>query len=124
MLGTLVIGGLLLFSFTYALFGDRASPQGPFRRAEVGETRRALVGAAVLAADGTHVGTVTGLSRSSNGRIDRIRVSTSRAFEPQGAILIVRHGEFSVDGGAVHLALTVGQVKALPRVMTDDGAAG
>jgi hypothetical protein len=82
------------------------------------------LGAPVFAVDGTHVGIVDGISRSQTGRIERIRLATSPSFEPHAGILIVRQGAFTVDGTSVRLALSVQEVRALPRAMTVDGAAG
>jgi hypothetical protein len=124
MIGSLIVGGLLLFAFIYALFDPRPVPPAPFVKSEIGETERALrLGAPVVAADGTQAGTVAGVSRSSTGNIERIRVITS-LFEPHARIFIVRQGAFIVDANSVRLALSVGEVKALPRVMTEDGSAG
>jgi hypothetical protein len=124
MIGSLIVGGLLLFALIYALLDPRPSPPAPFVKGEVGRTERALLlGAPVFAADGTHVGAVAGVSRSSTGNIERIRVITPLS-EPHVAIFIVRQGAFMIDANSVRLALSVGEVKALPRVMTEDGSAG
>jgi len=45
-------------------------------------------------------------------------------FEAHARIFIVRQGAFIVDENSVRLALSVGEVKALPRVMIEDGSAG
>ena len=124
LIGSLIVGGLLLFAFIYALFDPRPAPPAPFVKSETGETERALLlGTPVVAADGTQVGAVVGVSRSSTGHIERIRVITS-LFEAHARIFIVRQGAFIVDANSVRLALTVGEIKALPRVMIDDGSAG
>ena len=124
MIGSLIVGGLLLFAFIYALFDPRPVPPAPFVKSETGETERALLlGTPVVAADGTQVGAVVGVSRSSTGHIERIRVITS-LFEAHARIFIVRQGAFIVDENSVRLALSVGEVKALPRVMIEDGSAG
>lgn len=124
MIGSLIVGGLLLFAFIYALFDPRPAPPAPFVKSETGETERALLlGTPVVAADGTQVGAVVGVSRSSTGHIERIRVITS-LFEAHARIFIVRQGAFIVDENSVRLALSVGEVKALPRVMIEDGSAG
>jgi hypothetical protein len=65
MIGSLIVGGLLLFAFIYALFDPRPAPPAPFVKSETGETERALLlGTPVVAADGTQVGAVVGVSRS------------------------------------------------------------
>ena len=124
LIGSLIVGGLLLFAFIYASLDPRPTPRAPFVKAEVGRADRALrIGAPVFAADGTHVGAVAGVSRSSTGNIERIRVITSLS-EPHAAIFIVRQGAFMIDQNSVRLGLSVSEVKALPRVMTEDGSAG
>jgi hypothetical protein len=117
--GTLVIAGLLLFAFAYALLGPRTSPPAPFVKAELEGERALKLGASVFAADGALVGTVAGISRLSTGRIERIRVST-----PPGRTVIVNEGAFTVDGNRVRLALSVGEMKTLPSVMAEDGVSG
>jgi hypothetical protein len=117
--GTLVIAGLLLFAFAYALLGPRTSPPAPFVKAELEGERALKLGASVFAADGALVGTVAGISRLSTGRIERIRVTT-----PPGRTVIVNEGAFTVDGDRVRLALSVGEMKTLPSVMAEDGVSG
>jgi hypothetical protein len=117
--GTLIIAGLLLFAFAYALLGPRTSPPAPFVKAELEGERALKLGASVFAADGALVGTVAGISRLSTGRIERIRVTT-----PPGRTVIVNEGAFTVEGNRVRLALSVGEVKTLPSVMAEDGVSG
>ena len=124
MIGSLIVGGLLLFALIYAFVDPRPTPPAPFVKAEVGRTERALrLGAPVVASDGTQVGAVAGISRSSTGNIERIRVLTSIS-EPHARMFIIRQGAFMIDQNGVRLALSVGEVKALPSIMTDDGGAG
>ena len=124
MIGSLIVGGLLLFALIYAFLDPLPTPPAPFVKAEVGRTESALrLGAPVFAADGTHVGAVAGFSRSSTGNIERLRVITPLS-EPHAAIFIVRQGAFMIDDNSVRLGLSVSEVKALPRVMIDDGSAG
>ena len=118
-IGTLIIAGLLLFAFAYALLGPRTSPPAPFVKAELEGERALRLGASVFAADGALVGTVAGISRLSTGRIERIRVTT-----PPGRTVIVNEGAFTVEGNRVRLALSVGEMKTLPSVMAEDGVSG
>jgi hypothetical protein len=106
----------------YAFLDPRPTPRAPFVKAEIVE-RALRLGIPVVAADGTRVGALAGISRSSTGSIERIRVITSMS-EPHAKIFIVRQGAFIVDENSVRLALSVGEVKALPSIMIDDGAAG
>ena len=93
-------------------------------KAEFALAERSLtVGTAVLAVDGTVVGKVTGMSRNPSGHVERIRVTSSM---PMGfeQTLIIRDTYFSVTNHAVQLKLTVAELDAMPRAMTEDKAAG
>jgi hypothetical protein len=118
-IGTLIIAGLLVFAFAYALLGPRTTPPVPFVKADLHGERALRLGASVFAADGALVGTVAGISRLSTGRIERIRVTT-----PPGRTVIVNEGAFTVDGNSVRLALSIGEIKTLPSVMAEDGVSG
>jgi ABC-type transporter Mla subunit MlaD len=79
-IGTFLIGAFVLIAFAYSLFGDstgwRTMPS-PVMKAEVPQSDRSMaVGANVLAADGTKVGSVSGISRGADGHVERIRVIT------------------------------------------------
>ena len=82
------------------------------------------VGTAVLAVDGTFVGKVSGLSRDPRGHVGRIRVTPSILIDSAQTPLIIRSTYFSVTDHAVQLKLTVAELDALPRAMTEDKAAG
>jgi hypothetical protein len=121
--GTLLIGALVL---TAILFGEgRRTNPSSVMKAEVSQSDGSLqVGGRAFAADGTEVSSVSGLSRATDGRIERIRVST---FSPLGIgqrNVIIRPSAFRVEGTAVRLTLSVAQVDALPTAMVTDGAAG
>ena len=127
-LGTFVIGAFVLIAFAYALFGDsvgwRTMPS-PVMKAEVSQSERSLaVGASVLAADGSKVGSLSGISRRDDGHIERIRVITASLLGLGERTVSLPHTAFSVEGSTVRLSLSVAQVNSLPGVMMTDGAAG
>jgi hypothetical protein len=126
--GTFVIGAFVLIAFAYALFGDSVGPRtmpSPVMNAEVSQSERALaVGASVLAADGSKVGLVSGISRRGDGHVERIRVSTASPLGLGERTVSIPHTAFSVEGSSVRLSLSVAQVNLLPTVMMTDGAAG
>ena len=127
-LGTFVIGAFVLIAFAYALFADsvgwRTMPS-PVMKAEVSQSERSLaVGASVLAADGSKVGSLSGISRRDDGHIERIRVITASLLGLGERTVSLPHTAFSVEGSTVRLSLSVAQVNSLPGVMMTDGAAG
>jgi hypothetical protein len=127
-IGTFLIGAFVLIAFAYSLFGNstgwRTMPS-PVMKAEVSQSERSLaVGASVLAADGTKVGSVSGISRGVDGRIERIRVMTASPLGLGERSVSIRDTAFSVEGSTVRLSLSVAQVNSLPGAMTTDGAAG
>ena len=127
-LGTFVIGAFVLIAFAYALFGDsvgRRTMPSPVMKAEVSQSERSLaVGASVLAADGSKVGSLSGISRRDDGHIERIRVITASLLGLGERTVSLPHTAFSVEGSTVRLSLSVAQVNSLPGVMMTDGAAG
>jgi hypothetical protein len=127
-IGTFLIGAFVLIAFAYAFFGDsvgwRTMP-APVMKAEVSQSERSLaVGSSVLAADGTKVGSVSGISRGVHGHIERIRVITASPLGLGERSVSIRDTGFSVEGSTVHLSLSVAEVNSLPSAMTTDGAAG
>jgi hypothetical protein len=126
-IGTLIIGACVLLLFAHALFGERFRwrPHGlPVVRAEITPAERALsVGAAVFAADGALIGRVSGLSRDARGHVERIRVTETTQTGSGRSILIISDSDFFFAEGAVRLNLSVAELGATPRAMTDDKAA-
>ena len=127
-IGTFLIGAFVLIAFAYSLFGGstnwRTMPS-PVMKAEVSQSERSLaVGASVLAADGSKVGSVSGISRRGDGHIERIRVITASPLGLGERTVSLSHTAFSVEGSTVRLSLSAAQVNLLPGVMITDGAAG
>ena len=124
-IATFTIVGCVLMPFAHAAERFPRPAEGlPLIKAEVALAERSLtVGTAVLAVDGTVVGKVSGLSRNPSGHVERIRVTGSM---PMGSVpvLIIRDIYFSVTDQAVQLKLTVAELDAMPRAMTEDTAAG
>ena len=124
-IATFIIVGCVLMPFAHAAERFPRPAEGlPLIKAEVALAERSLtVGTAVLAVDGTVVGKVSGLSRNPSGHVERIRVTGSM---PMGSVpvLIIRDIYFSVTDQAVQLKLTVAELDAMPRAMTEDKAAG
>ena len=124
-IATFIIVGCVLMPFAHAAERFPRPAEGlPLIKAEVALAERSLtVGTAVLAVDGTVVGKVSGLSRNPSGHVERIRVTGSM---PMGSVpvLIIRDIYFSVTDQAVQLKLTVAELDAMPRAMTEDTAAG
>jgi hypothetical protein len=85
--------------------------------------RDLAVGLPVRAQDGTVVGYVTGYSKSTAGRVERIRFRTAAPLGLGERIVIVKDGAFSVEIGVVQLRLSAREVFALPSIMMEDGAA-
>jgi hypothetical protein len=56
--------------------------------------------------------------------VERIRVTPSIQIDSPQTPLIIRNTYFSVTDHAVQLKLTVAELDALPRAMTEDKAAG
>jgi hypothetical protein len=127
-IGTFLTGAFVMIAFTYTLFGDRVAlrtMRSPVMKAEVSQLERSLaVGARVLTADRTEVGTVSGISRGLNGHMERIRVTTASPLGLGERSVSIRDTAFSVEGSTVLLRLSVAEVNALPGAMTSDGAAG
>ena len=125
-LGTFVIGACALLPSAPALSGEplwQPADGLPITRAEGTLAERLLaVGTTVVAADGTVVGTVSSLSRSSSGHVERIRVASS--IGARQTILIIRDAYFSVTSQAVQPKLTIAELDAMPRAMMEDKAAG
>jgi hypothetical protein len=93
-------------------------------RAEITPAERALsVGAAVFAADGALIGRVSGLSRDARGHVERIRVTETTQTGSGRSILIISDSDFFFAEGAVRLNLSVAELGAMPKAMTDDKAA-
>ena len=127
-LGTFVIGAFVLIALAFALFSDshgwRTMPS-PAMRAELSQSKRSLVvGASVLAADGSKVGSVSGVSRRRDGHIERIRVVTASHLGLGERHISIPDTAFFLEGSTVRLTLSVAQVNSWPGVMTTDGAAG
>ena len=94
-------------------------------KAESASAERLLsLGTVVLAADGTVVGKVSGLSRDSRGHVERIRVDGPMPMGFGQRTLIIRDMYFKVEEHAVQLKLSVAELNAMPRAMTEDNAAG
>ena len=125
-IATFIIVGCVLMPFAHAAERFPRSAEGlPLIKTEVALAERSLtVGTAVLAVDGTVVGKVSGLSRNPNGHVERIRVTGSMPMGSEQTILIIRDTYFSVTDEAVQLKLTVAELDAMPRAMTEDTAAG
>jgi hypothetical protein len=125
-IGTFIIGACVLLPSARALSGERSQRPAddlPSVKAEIALAGRLLtVGTTVLAVDGTVVGIVSGLSRNPSGHVDRIRVTSSMPSEQ--VILIIRDKYFSVTDQAVQLRITIAELDAMPRAMTEDEAAG
>jgi hypothetical protein len=123
---TFIIGAVVLVLFARALFGASSSwPNDDFPglKAEIGSHGLA-VGTPVLAVDGTLVGHVSGLSRDSRGDVERIRVAGPTPMGLGQRTLIIRNTYFKVEEHSVQLNLTVAEVNAMPRAMTEDEASG
>jgi hypothetical protein len=122
------LGSWVLLLFAHTLFGEHLEwlvRTLPVMKLEVASSKRALsVGDPVLAADGTLVGTVSGLSRDPRGHVERIRVTETTQMGSGQRILIIRDGHFSVGASAVQLKLGVAELDAIPQAMTEDNAAG
>ena len=77
-IGMFIAGACVFLLFAHALFGKRLhwpADSLPVMKVESASAERLLsLGTAVLAADGTVVGKVSGLSRDSRGHVERIRV--------------------------------------------------
>ena len=118
----------MLLLFAHALFGERVSwPTHHISliKADIAPADSLVtVGTAVLAVDGTFVGKVSGLSRDPRGHVGRIRVTPSVLIDSAQTPLIIRHTYFRVTEHAVQLKLTVAELDAMPRAMTEDRAAG
>jgi hypothetical protein len=127
-IGTFLTGAFVVVAFTYALFGDRVglrTMRSPVMKAEAAQLERSLaVGARVLTADRTEVGTVSGFSRGLNGQIERIRMTITSSLGSGERSVSIRDTAFSLEGSTVLLKLSVAEVNALPGAMTSDGAAG
>jgi hypothetical protein len=126
-IGTILIGTFVLIAFVYALFGNRTlrTMPSPVMKAAVSQSERNLaLGASVLASDRTKIGTVSGISRRLNGRIERIRVATTSPLGLGAKTIIISDPRFSVEGDTIILTLSVVEVESLPGAMTTDGAAG
>ena len=127
-IGTFIVGACVLLLFAHALFGERVrwpTHNISLIKAESAPAERLVtVGTAVLAVDGTFVGKVSGLSRDPRGHVGRIRVTPSILIDSAQTPLIIRHTYFSVTDHVVQLKLTVAELDALPRAMTEDKAAG
>ena len=118
----------MLLLFAHALFGERVrwpTHNISLIKADSAPAGRSLtVGTAALAMDGTVIGKVSGLSRDPRGHVGRIRVTPSVLIDSAQTPLIIRSTYFSVTEHAVQLKLTVAELDALPRAMTEDKAAG
>ena len=127
-IGTFIVGASVLLLFVHALFGERVrwpTHNISLIKAESAPAERLVtVGTAVLAVDGTVVGKVSGLSRDPSGHVERIRVTPSILIDSPQTPLIIRNTYFSVTDHAVQLKLSVAELDALPRAMTEDKAAG
>jgi hypothetical protein len=130
-IGAVLIAVFLLIASGYALFDDRSlrTMGSPVLKADVSrqvsQSERSLsVGARVFAVDGTAIGAVAGISRGDDGHVERIRVRTASLPALGARTVVIRDTAFSVKGTVVRLNLSVAEVKALPGIMTTDGAAG
>jgi hypothetical protein len=121
-IGAFVIGACVLLPSGHAISGKRIADGIPLMKENALAERLLTVGTAVLAVDGTVVGTVSGLSRNPSGHVDRIRVTSSMPSEQ--VILIIRDKYFSVIDQAVQLKITIAELEAMPQAMTEDKAAG
>jgi hypothetical protein len=127
-IGMFIAGACVFLLFAHALFDKRLrwpADSLPFMKAESASAERLLsLGTAVLAADGTVVGKVSGLSRDSRGHVERIRVVGPMPMGFGQRTLIIRDTYFKVEGHAVQLKLSVAELNVMPRAMTEDNAAG
>ena len=122
-IGTFIIVACVLVPVAHAISDERPAEGRSLMKAEVALAEHSLaVGTAVLAVDGTVLGTVSGLSRNPSGHVDRIRVTSSMPSEQ--VILIIRDKYFSVIDQAVQLKITIAELEAMPQAMTEDKAAG
>src|SRR5436853_931350 len=100
-IGTLIIGACILLLFAHALFGERFRwPVNglPAMKAEIASTERVpSIGTPVVAADGTVVGKVSGLSRDTRGHVERIRVVGPIPMGFGQRTLIIRDKYFRVE---------------------------
>ena len=123
-IGTFIIVACVLVPVAHAVSDERRADGRPLMKAEVALAEHSLtVGTAVLAVDGTVVGKVTGLSRNPSGHVERIRV-TGIPMGSEQTILIIREKYFRVTDQAVQLKLSVAELDAMPRAMTEDKEAG
>jgi hypothetical protein len=116
----------VLLLFVHALFGERFRwrPYGPpVVRAEISSAERTIsVGAAVFTADGALIGRVSGLSRDVRGQVERIRVTETSQTGSGRNILIIGNTDFLFAENAVYLNLSVAELGATPKAMTEDKA--
>jgi hypothetical protein len=123
-IGTFIIVACVLVPVAHAISDERPAEGRSLMKAEVALAEHSLaVGTAVLAVDGTVVGKVTGLSRNPSGHVERIRV-TGIPMGSEQTILIIREKYFRVTDEAVQLNLSVAELDAMPRAMTEDKEAG
>ena len=125
-IGTFIVGACVLLLFAQSLLGERFPAHNiPRIKADSAPAECSLtVGTTVLAVDGTVIGKVSGLSRDPSGHVERIRVTPSILIDSPQTPLIIRNTYFSVTDHAVQLKLSVTELDALPRAMTEDKAAG
>jgi len=127
-IGTFIVGACVLLLFAHALLGERfrwpAQNISLIKADSAPAERLVTVGTPVLAADGTFVGKVSGLSRDTRGHVGRIRVTPSILIDPAQTPLIIRNNYFSVTDHVIQLNLTVAQLDTMPRAMTEDKEAG
>jgi hypothetical protein len=125
-IGTIIIGSCVLLLFAHALFGERFRwhPHGiPVVKAEISPAERAIsVGADVFTSDGALIGSVSGLSRDAQGHVERIRVTETTQTGSGRSILIIGNTDFLFVEGAVRLNLSVAELGATPKAMTEDKA--
>jgi hypothetical protein len=119
-----IIGACVLLPSAHALSGEWIADGLPLMKEIALAERLLTVGTTVLAVDGTVVGTVSGLSRDPHGHVGRIRVTSLTPMGSEQRILIIRDTYFRVTGQAVQLKLTIAELDAMPRAMTEDKAAG
>jgi hypothetical protein len=123
-IGAFIIGAGVLLLLANALLVRWPVEGLPSNEGRVASAERLLfVGTAVLAVDGTIVGKVSGLSRDPSGHVERIRVTGSIPMDSDQTTLIIRDTFFSVTEHAVQLKLSLAELHAMPRAMTEDKAA-
>ena len=125
--GVLIVGASVLLLFAHTLFADQFRwPVAGFPAIKAGvappDGRALSIGTAVLALDGTSVGSVSGLSRNARGHVERILVTGPRPMGLGQRTLIIRHRYFRVAEHAVQLNLSLAELDAMPEAMPNDKA--